>query len=734
MEALPLTIEEIVSHLANAQEKTRRIPKNGLADLEDPRQCVGPEKLRPFFGPKGIHFFKIRYDDGEIIMPAGVFSEFAGVHLQGKVQVIKGKPSLSSLERKRAECWNRPGWLFHRLEQWVLDRTDRRETNGEEKQGTRRARFGQWVKTRLRRWPIGSMYSRLSSLNRRHYEQALANPLAIKSDSRPPQVEEIAVLTTHENGTERDVFDRFTGVSSALWNLPRSVTLVAQPDEEGRPCEFLLVKRDVLEVIRENSPFFHQIRAEKFLDTQLPLILCENRLFRHLFYQSDFANWPRFLDLLGRTEKPPSNAVARIQELLNPELVAWLDTDSARNPAEGSVRYRVLSGINELLKRRDLLISNTWPADARKRVDRFLNGRAVADLTANEVIQLDHLLVESAFGPEIITPSEVCPPLQREDFERLLKLLRNNPAGGISLKQYAAEQAIFEQGKPADSLHVIVGGKVRVTQDKQGGSILINQLEKHGFFGVSWIEPDNVHTATITAQSEVHTAEFTGAALDKLKGDPFLLKKLKGEYHRIRLRDQLLENIDRQPPAHPSEAIAAKLLAGSNLLRIDMDLCTRCDQCVAACSEAHEGVTRFHRANPKLRFGKWEIARACVHCSDAPCQTACPVGAITFLNDGIVQLHRSRCIGCNSCPPACPFDAIEMIPPRFKEFQVGGQAIIDMAPNNNPGLVASKCDLCLTVNRDPPCVVSCPYGAAQRGAPRELFPSIKSWADVLTVS
>jgi Fe-S-cluster-containing hydrogenase component 2 len=740
MEALSLTSDEILSHLANPkpEAKSRRIPKEKLSDLDVPSKCVGAGAINPLFDAekRGVHFFKIQYENDEIIMPAGIFSDFAGVLLQGKIRVLDGKLAISKEQRAGAECRNRPGWLFHRLEQFILDRTDR-SGNRQPQQVSWWSKPWRMVVKLLRKWPAGSRNRWLSSSRRRWHEQQLARPVEVGRHGLPAGVKEVRILSTHHNTEELPVFERFVGVSSALWNLQRSYNLVAAPDNDGQRCQMLLIKREVFENIEERdmSPFLLKRLEEKFLDQELPSLLCENRLFRHLFYESDILDWSGFLKLLRGVDGTSSKTLAGLRRLLDPDFQEWLVSDSARDPADRRVRYRVLSGLNEMLKRPDALESVTWPHDVTPSVDAFLHGRTATEISENAVVHLNHLLVESAFGPAIISPCAVCPPLESQEFDALLKDLRNNPEGGVALKQFKNEEIILEEEKAADALHLVIAGKVRVTKSKGGDPILVNQLDRYGFFGVSWFKAGAKQSATVTAAStEVHTIEFTGAALKSLRTHPFLKKKFAGEYDRIRLRDQFLETIERLPPAEPPEAIASKLLAGHNLLRIDMDLCTRCDQCVAACAEAHDGVSRFHRANPKLRFGKWEITSACVHCDDAPCQHACPVGAITFLDDGIVQLHRSRCIGCKKCYPACPFDAIEMTPPRFDVFHMEEQEVRDIAPNNEEKLIANKCDLCLTDNRDPPCVVSCPYGAAQRGAPRALFPNIKSWADVLRVS
>ena len=55
---------------------------------------------------------------------------------------------------------------------------------------------------------------------------------------------------------------------------------------------------------------------------------------------------------------------------------------------------------------------------------------------------------------------------------------------------------------------------------------------------------------------------------------------------------------------------------------------------------------------------KWAFGRrACQHCTDAPCASICPAGAI-FKDEetGLVTTDDSKCIGCQYCSAACPFE------------------------------------------------------------------------------
>lgn len=504
------------------------------------------------------------------------------------------------------------------------------------------------------------------------------------------------------------------GVTSALLNQPRSFTLVAGfgAGHEG-PCEFYLIPRRFLAEMYNHSEDFRRIHLRRFVVDELPSLLAENRLFRNTFYVSDIAERAGLVAQLQGVGGQ-DDVSQPLRACLEDSGRLWLEALSPADLADTDLG-QLVSELNTLLKRKDLFgKAQTFPSQED------------SNPTENQTIKANRLRLEEVFpGMFQETDPNLLLPTDRKDLVALIDkigpekfefVIRPDPAN-------PADREIYAQGSDADGLYLIISGQVQIDRNVPGQQqpMLLNRLSRHGFFGLSCMEVGAKHSAAARAVTEVHLLKLNGAVVrDTLMSHfPAIAKKLKEERERVRTRDAQLGSGRRLPPSNPPQEVANRLMVTTNLLLIDMDLCTRCDQCVAGCAASHGGTTRFHRGNPELRFGKWEVAKACVHCADAPCQRVCPVGAITFLENGPVEIHRSRCIGCEFCVLACPFDVIEMA------VAVPGEPLC-VAPDKP---IANKCDLCLNEKLEPPCVVSCPYGAAQRGHPRDLFPAIKSWAD-----
>jgi Fe-S-cluster-containing hydrogenase component 2 len=143
-------------------------------------------------------------------------------------------------------------------------------------------------------------------------------------------------------------------------------------------------------------------------------------------------------------------------------------------------------------------------------------------------------------------------------------------------------------------------------------------------------------------------------------------------------------------------AMDSGLVHGESVLLIDLEKCTRCDDCVRACADVHDGVPRFIREGS--RFRNFSVPTACYHCTDPVCMIGCPTGAITRpLGTLEVAIDAATCIGCENCVRRCPWDNIQTIP-----FA------------NAKGKLATKCDLCIGRDAGPACVQMCPHGAAVR--------------------
>ena len=105
----------------------------------------------------------------------------------------------------------------------------------------------------------------------------------------------------------------------------------------------------------------------------------------------------------------------------------------------------------------------------------------------------------------------------------------------------------------------------------------------------------------------------------------------------------------------------------------------------------------------ETKEGRWlMMSDVCKHCVTAPCQQACPTGAIIHTEFENVFIQPDICNGCSSCMAACPFGVIT-------RSSVDGHS--------------HKCTLCYDRQRDglvPACAKACPTQSIQFGPIDEL--------------
>ena len=135
----------------------------------------------------------------------------------------------------------------------------------------------------------------------------------------------------------------------------------------------------------------------------------------------------------------------------------------------------------------------------------------------------------------------------------------------------------------------------------------------------------------------------------------------------------------------------------------DVNRCVGCLACSVAC-KAVNGVPVGAFWNKTLRIGpnpkeggsgQWPdvdlyfLTVSCQHCENPECVHVCPTGASHKLEDGTVQIDKSKCIGCQFCAMACPYNV------RYLNEEEG---------------VVEKCTLCeqkIAQGELPQCVSQC---------------------------
>ncbi len=101
----------------------------------------------------------------------------------------------------------------------------------------------------------------------------------------------------------------------------------------------------------------------------------------------------------------------------------------------------------------------------------------------------------------------------------------------------------------------------------------------------------------------------------------------------------------------------------------DLNRCVGCLSCSVACKYVNElapgdfWLKVFRRGPNPINEGDqypnvemYYLPVGCQHCINPQCVAVCPTGASQKREDGTIQIDKQRCIGCQFCVMACPYN------------------------------------------------------------------------------
>jgi molybdopterin-containing oxidoreductase family iron-sulfur binding subunit len=146
-------------------------------------------------------------------------------------------------------------------------------------------------------------------------------------------------------------------------------------------------------------------------------------------------------------------------------------------------------------------------------------------------------------------------------------------------------------------------------------------------------------------------------------------------------------------------------------LAIDLDRCTGCGACTAACyvennlpivgpEDVQRGrsmswlkIQAFVDETPQGLEASF-LPLGCQHCSNAPCEAVCPTFATYHTQEGLNAQIYARCIGTRYCENNCPYGVRRF---NFSEWPRQGTSRLGLNPDvsiRDRG-VSEKCSLCI---------------------------------------
>lgn len=285
-------------------------------------------------------------------------------------------------------------------------------------------------------------------------------------------------------------------------------------------------------------------------------------------------------------------------------------------------------------------------------------------------------------------------------------------------KMLEKEKVIAREGDYPNGIFLVRSGFARLSHEYGHGHRTLNYLGTGKSYGLREIYHNFKHPNSpvsllnsLRAVGYTHLLFIPTAVLEE-----HVLPNLPRQHRPEIIDPSRLKAAEESPTENAGQWIGTDTLEflaehrffnGTAAMAIDMEQCTRCDDCVRACASTHDNNPRFLRHGPSV--GKIMIANACMHCADPVCLIGCPTGAIhRELAGGKVIVNQATCVGCNICAANCPYEAIRMVETRDPS------GIFRVDEKMKPIVKATKCDLCNEQRTGPACEAACPHDALKR--------------------
>ncbi len=308
-------------------------------------------------------------------------------------------------------------------------------------------------------------------------------------------------------------------------------------------------------------------------------------------------------------------------ELLSPAVQSLLVREPAALSPED--RQEVVHGLNELIKKRDLPdLKDLQPLAGSPRLTAERPAKKPAEWPERELRPFNRLLLEEAL-PDALHglkhgkgPSSILAFEGPGEFFGEMGLLLRKPRSASCVAYIHP----LPEGPGAQPVWL-----------RQGDLVEMVRIPEKTFW--------NIVEASPAVRANV--------------------EKVLARHQQADIRRQKERTWDAPRQVQSSERFSKLgLVQGQRLMLIDLDRCTRCDECVQACVHTHtDGRSRLFLDGE--RFGKYLVPTTCRSCLEPVCMIGCPVGSI-HRGDNRQIVIEDWCIGCGLCARNCPYGSIQM--------------------------------------------------------------------------